>query len=278
MSESSLTARDVVEALRKHHTQDVFFSEVKTGATWGAIPGGLQRLDGIAMKKSWAHPCITGYEVKVARNDFLRDEKWPQYRDVCHRLYFACPKGLIKPEELADDVGLIYINPETKAVTTRKAARYRDIELPTDLLYYLIICRLDNSRDDSVSRRMLIDDLRAYAEGKKDFKAMGCQIASRLAEDMRRVSDENKDLKHRMEGVEEREARVDRLQDALHEMGIWLGSEPERAAREIKMRMTGLSSLEVAQFERGLTSLESALNMLRHVFSEVAPAKEAVGQ
>jgi hypothetical protein len=47
-------------------------TEVKNGPTqWGKH----YRMDAVAIKKSWANPCITCYEVKVDRQDFLRDEK-----------------------------------------------------------------------------------------------------------------------------------------------------------------------------------------------------------
>lgn len=53
-------------------------------------------------------------EAKVSRADFLADAKKPFRRDpatgVGKYRYYACPEGLIKPEELPPRWGLIYVN------------------------------------------------------------------------------------------------------------------------------------------------------------------------
>ena len=60
-------------------------------------------------------------EVKITRSDFLKDAKKP-FR-VTPRLgvgkyrYYACPEGLIKPEELPDGWGLIYVRGSNKKST-----------------------------------------------------------------------------------------------------------------------------------------------------------------
>jgi hypothetical protein len=48
-----------------------------------------------------------GYEIKMTRQDFLQDKKWPEYLKYCTRFYFAAPKGIIKLEELPPKIGLI---------------------------------------------------------------------------------------------------------------------------------------------------------------------------
>ena len=53
--------------------------------------------------RPWTH------EVKVSRGDFLSDlrkDKWRQYTGFSCRVYFAAPKGLIKPGELPEGPGL----------------------------------------------------------------------------------------------------------------------------------------------------------------------------
>ncbi|MCL6443133.1 MAG: hypothetical protein K6T83_06715 [Alicyclobacillus sp.] len=101
-----VTESIVLHALAKRHAEkDVWFTHVKNGPTHYANPGELAILDGVAIAKSWAHPTIRGYEVKVDRGDFLRDNKWPKYLEMCHELSFVCPPGVIEPEEVADGVG-----------------------------------------------------------------------------------------------------------------------------------------------------------------------------
>ena len=66
------------------------------------LPNG-RRADILALRADGGFACV---EVKSGVRDFLADDKWPEYRGFCDRLYFAVdadfPTGL-----LADSVGLI---------------------------------------------------------------------------------------------------------------------------------------------------------------------------
>ncbi len=61
---------------------------------------------------------ITSYmiETKISRSDFLADAKKPfrinPDEGIGEYRYYACPTGLIKPEELPDKWGLIYVDPD----------------------------------------------------------------------------------------------------------------------------------------------------------------------
>jgi hypothetical protein len=45
-------------------------------------------------------------EIKSSREDFLVDQKWPEYRDYCDQLYFAIPPALDQ-DLMPIDAGLI---------------------------------------------------------------------------------------------------------------------------------------------------------------------------
>ena len=115
-NKTNVRADEIKRALFKRHTDDLFLTEVKTGATWSNKD--LLKFDAIAIKKSWAKPRLTGYEVKVSRSDFLNDQKWPDYLPHCRCFSFVCPKGLIQPEELTDEVGLIWYYLDSGALVT----------------------------------------------------------------------------------------------------------------------------------------------------------------
>ena len=53
--------------------EQFFMTKVKTGSTW--FNPNLKIIDAVSIKKSWKKPCIIFYEVKVARSDFVNDEK-----------------------------------------------------------------------------------------------------------------------------------------------------------------------------------------------------------
>src|SRR5690606_37137616 len=112
--------------------------ECKDGPTHGAEH---RRLDGWAMAKSWAHPTVTGYEVKVSRSDFLQDTKWPDYLPMCNELYFVCPTGLIQPPEVPAEVGLLWASKTGTKLYTKKKAQYRDVKIPEEVFRYVLMCR-----------------------------------------------------------------------------------------------------------------------------------------
>ena len=157
---------------------DAFYSEVKTGRS---LPGYL-RFDAVAIKQSWKRPLIIGYEIKVSRNDFLRDKKWRNYQKYCHEFWFACPvvgndgNHVIKLDELPGDVGLIYYSPEHDTLFTKRRAMYRKIDLRSaevvGMLYYLTMYRCG-----SESR---LTSARGDRDGKAGCRYRNCLFRCRL--------------------------------------------------------------------------------------------------
>lgn len=219
---SRVRADLIKKALYDRHVQrehpDIFLTEVKTGPTHSPGPGGLHIMDALAVTPSWAHPCITGYEVKVSRSDFVGDEKWPTYLGYCHKFYFACPSHLIQPDELPVEVGLVWYNPETGALSTRRKAIYRLVEIPWSLLYYIIITRFDRERHPFFSSRR--DYLEAYVADQAERKELGYRVGSKLANDVRALSDELSRLKQPLESTELRGRRADEYERVLRDLGV----------------------------------------------------------
>jgi hypothetical protein len=102
----------------------------------------VQRADVIEVKPSYNRFCVSIYEVKVSRSDFLSDirsGKWRGYLDHCHRFYFAVPSGMVKKEEMPEEAGLIVRG--EKGWQTQKAAVCRDIEIPYFTLLSMIFSK-----------------------------------------------------------------------------------------------------------------------------------------
>jgi hypothetical protein len=79
-------SNDILKLLSEKHSEDVFVPECKNGSTWLSTH---LRLDAWVMNRSWTKLKFTGYEIKVSRQDFLRDDthdiKWHNYsRDIIH--------------------------------------------------------------------------------------------------------------------------------------------------------------------------------------------------
>lgn len=212
----------ILKALYDRHVQrqhpDIFLTQVKTGPTQTANRGQLFILDGLAIKPSWANPCLTGYEVKVSRSDFVGDQKWPAYLNYCHQFNFVCPSKLIQPEELPAEVGLIWCNQETRALSTRKKAVYRPIETPWNLLYYIIIARTDRERHPFFSSCR--DLLEAYVADRAERRELGYQVGSKLAKDVRDLANELGELKRKLSAAEARGRQAGEYERALRELGI----------------------------------------------------------
>lgn len=194
----------IIDLLHQKHKNDVFVCECKDGSTWF----GHNRLDAWAMKKSWVHPCMYGYEIKVSRSDFLRDNKWLNYLPLCNMLYFVSTTGIIDPSELGEGVGLLTVASTGSSLRTIRKASFREIEPPADLLKYLLmyrtrICASTYGCDQESSKA---EFWRAWMAKKKQDCDFGNRVSRKLrqivAKQIEEVSIENRKLKAENERLE----------------------------------------------------------------------------
>lgn len=180
---------DIIKlALANRHKSDSFFTEVKNGPTHTAEE--LLIMDAVAFKKSWANPCIMGYEIKVSRSDFLGDDKWRGYLQYCNQFSFVCPKGLIELDELPEDIGLVYYNQEKDSLYTRRKATYREIEPPFGMMMYLIM-RWDGQKHPFFTTER--EYFEALREDEKDRKELGRFVATETQEYIRSLEKQIKE-------------------------------------------------------------------------------------
>lgn len=203
MSKQRITATDVKLALSEMHSNrsTYFLTECKTCSTYFPDPQGLLIFDGLAITKSYTKPNIIGYEVKVARNDFTRDNKWHLYLQYCNEFYFVCPKGLIAKDELPDNVGLIWYDPDAKRILrTVKKAQYRQIEEPVGLYKYIIYSRLEEDRIPFYEDRA--EYARDYLQDQKDKKYVGSALGSKLAKELEEAHKELDRVHHKSSNLD----------------------------------------------------------------------------
>lgn len=198
-----VTSTDIKLALMDMHLSrsSYFITECKTCSTYFPDPQGLLKFDGLAITKSYTKPCIIGYEIKVSRNDFKQDNKWHLYLQYCNEFFFVVPTGLVKKEELPDNVGLIYYNPDTKALRTVKKALYRQIEEPVGVYKYIIFSKLEEDRLPFYEDKA--EYAKAYLEDQKDKKYIGSALGSKMAKDLEAAY-------KRLEAVRHKEADIER--------------------------------------------------------------------
>lgn len=182
------------KALKIRHKNDSFFTEVKNGPThWSEE---LLIMDAVAIKKSWANPRITGYEIKSSRSDFLADEKWRGYLPYCNEFLFVCPKGVIEPDEIPEDIGLIYYNPEKRNLWTSRRGAYKKIDPPVDMFRYLIMRWDGQDYPFFSSKREYFEE---YVRDKVDKKNLGYHVKSKMAQDIVELARQVESLKRELE-------------------------------------------------------------------------------
>ncbi len=245
-----MTATQIQRMLADRHKDDVYVSECKDGATWDREH---VRLDGWAMEKSWRHPRMIGYEIKVSRSDFLQDKKWPEYLPLCNELYFVCPAKLIQPEELPEHVGLIWAG--GRLVTKRKAA-HRQVTDPSKLFKYVLMCRSrigpEVSSGDSRDEKLAV--WRRWLAEKRESRELGYQVKREIREMIRAVKNENDSLKRENERLALVKAELKKLELSEHTRSWELQSQLELRRRAFSTQTldavnSAIRNLQVLQNE-----------------------------
>lgn len=199
----AITAQQIVRLLATRHSEDVFVPECKDGPSGT----GYVRLDGWAMKRSWANPAVMGYEIKVSRQDFQGDDKWPAYLPLCNMFSFVCPTGLIQVDELPKEVGLLWVSSGGKMLYTKRKAVYRNVQIPESLFRYILMCRVEISaeRHKYSPRGYNVESRREWLAEKDENKKLGWQVSKKIRElveeRIEKVDRQNNRMKEEVEVV-----------------------------------------------------------------------------
>jgi hypothetical protein len=242
---SKITSGDILKLLSEKHSEDVFVPECKDGSTWF---GQHFRLDAWVMNRSWTKLKFTGYEIKVSRSDFLKDDKHQEYMKLCNEFYFVVPKGICSIDEIPPEAGLLEIASTGNRLFTRKKAMFRKIEFPSDLFTYLLMCRTKISRrynpiSDKQYWEMWLND-------KNENKTLGRSVSQKLKksyeENFQKVRDENYVLRNKIQEYEE-------FKKLLLEIGVTDSDSYYKARDKIRV----LKESEIIE------NLESSLNFAK---------------
>ncbi|MDD3881912.1 MAG: hypothetical protein PHI27_06635 [Eubacteriales bacterium] len=252
--EQQISSVVIKKALSERHYRDFFLTECKSGSTWLTAKGDMKILDALAIRKSWTNTCFTGYEIKVSRGDFLRDAKFYTYEELCNCLYVVCPKGMIERTELPESVGLIYYNPETKNLVTKKKAIYRDITYSPDLLLYIIFSRLDSDRIPFYSdKKAYFED---YVAEKEHRRHLGKVVGKKLVAEIDDLQRQLEELRRFRENNERYKAVLDVCMS--HNINTWSSSFPANLDKALtKQCPDGLDAIR--------SRLEDTLNLVKRI-------------
>lgn len=261
-----LTSRQVVDALATKHRKDVFVPECKTGSTWTGSP---VRLDAWAMKRSWTQWTTWGYEVKVDRSDFLRDEKWPEYLDYCHQFSFVCPWGLIKETEVPEGCGLLWATSGGQRLITKVKAPRREIDVPVSVLIYILMSRsiiesnLWDGQGSNGSREHNLRYWRRWLAQKDESRDLGHKVSTAIRV---RVNHAENEL-HKAEALMRRVAETEQL--LMSTLGISLYDLHEWKREErLKDAISGIPGSLLRSIEATREQLDNVHSYLQTLRSQ----------
>lgn len=268
----NVTAKDILLALENKHFDDVFVPECKGGPTWA---GRHSRLDAWAMPRSWVRWTTYGYEIKVSRSDFVQDEKWVRYLDLCHQLYFVCPWGMIRVEEAPEAAGLMWLTNTGSRLVIKKKAPRREIAFPQDLFIYLLMSRLDlrlknehlDARDGDVdARARRIFYHRQQVENAKNGQDVAALVRGRVRREIMDLHQKAVTAEQEVRGLQE-------FADLMGEMKI----NPQqlltswgkaRVENDLRDKIAGVSERTAKQIEDAAANLARLARDLRKIGSE----------
>lgn len=112
---------------------------------------GVSRPDVFTVEKTLNEDNIkpTTYEIKHSRSDFLSDmkkpDKWKSYLEVSEKLYYVCPEGVIKKEDVPKECGLIY-QLSDKSFKTIKNAKKGNGKLTLSIMMKMML-KMESNAD-----------------------------------------------------------------------------------------------------------------------------------
>ncbi len=247
LNHSELSIRELL-ALR--HADDLFVPKCKMGATM-MDRGDSGILDAWAMKPSWASPLMIGYEIKVSRSDFLRDDKYRRYFHACNEFYFVAPKDVIRVDELPDGAGLLTVT--AKRLLKRKRAPYREIVFPENLIRYILHSRLQIRTSGGRTREQRIEN---WLIKVRDCEAIDFYIKGWIKSQMDKLKQENSHLKYENESLSDIKSRLEEMgidtTRPLNRYGALHDLEADRLA--LPLKNAGVAIAKALEFVKSVES------------------------
>ena len=212
-----MVAADIINLISKKHSKDLVVPECKNGPSAGYTH---MRMDAWVMARSWSHPLVTAYEVKVSRQDFLNDRKWMDYRQYCNEFYFACPAGLIQPNELPEDVGLYWASKSGLRLFNKKKAVFTECGNMEDVFRYILMSRAEIRPPEKIGRTIYEANEEFWKEWlvKKELSWNFGQVVGKKIQE--RIREEITSVQERIHAVERENENLWTVKEFISENGF----------------------------------------------------------
>jgi len=262
-----ITAGMIEKLLLNKHSEDICIPECKSGATWSARK--MRKFDMWVMKKSYTQPMTWIYEIKVARNDFLQDDKWQAYLPYCSEFYFVAPVGIIDPKEVPEQAGLLLSSKNATRLYCKKKAPHRDIKIPEDLFKYILMNRAKIVDSIYTNKNNGNNNKKRYWQNwlaeKKENQELGYNVSKKI----RQLYDKNvKFVKSDQNKLEIRIEKLEHAKKILEELGF--NSDNLEWAYETKIRdriteiNAGFPEKDVVKhLENAIGNLQNTINVIQ---------------
>ncbi len=256
-----ITANDISRLLHQKHSVEKFLcvDECKTGSTW--FSSRCPRLDLWVMARSYTNARFIGYEIKVSRQDFLRDIKWAEYLKYCTEFYFVTPPDIIDPAEVPEQAGLLITSKNCKRLMTKKKAPVRDVEIPTSLLIYILMSRARIVGDMFQTRpktEIWKEKLQQLKSNKKLGHALAYQIKSRVDKEVKDIRVKNDRLRLENDRLKDVKTWLEKKGVSLNDVMVGYGVRHNR----LEELITGLPYGFVNDIQRANQNLKDLLDKL----------------
>ena len=255
------TANDILKLLHQKHSVEKFLcvDECKTGSTW--FGPKCPRLDMWVMARSYANARFIGYEIKVNRQDFLRDIKWSDYLVYCTEFYFVAPAGIIDPTEVPEQAGLLVASKNIKRLMTKKKAPVRNVEIPTSILIYILMSRARIVGDMFQTRpktEIWKDWLKQVKSNKKLGHSLGREIRKRVDREVEEVGKRNAKLEGENSRLQDVKNWLEKKGVSLNDVTMGYGVRHDK----LEEILTGLPYGFVNEIQQAQRNLKDLLDKL----------------
>ncbi len=230
------THTDLVESLGAHFRswpENIVWSERAIHIRDAKYPTQAWKLgipDVVVIKRSYAAPLPSLYEVKATRSDFMSDitsDKWRKYLEIATRFYFCTPSGMVTKKDIPDLAGWMTFNGERWA--TPKGARRVEGQLD-EAAYQSLLFSLPTER------RLVRDAADRLANMQKaDLRDLHRHVGDKISKVLW-------DAEHKQDELESAKKRYDEMvNELLHvlglggrDYGLW---SQESLLRDVRARM-----------------------------------------
>lgn len=132
--------------------------------------GGTRYADAVAVGLWASHGhAIEGFEIKVARSDWLNEMKQPEKSEpvmrYCNRWWLVCPKGVATTDELPDNWGLLELQDSGTLKTRVQAPKLEPV--PVTLGFFASLVRRGCEADNELVSKLLARERRGMYEQVK---------------------------------------------------------------------------------------------------------------